>query len=52
VESKEGKKRMNIYTRVNQSAVFVWPALAFSIEGDFWIELAWLGLAIGLAYES
>jgi len=43
---------MNIYMRVNQSAVFVWPALAFSIEGDFWIELAWLGLAVGLSYVS
>jgi len=43
---------MEIYTRISQSAVFVWPALAFSIEGDFWIELAWLGLAVGLSYES
>ena len=28
--------------------VFVFPSLAFSIDNDFWIELAWLGLAIGV----
>ena len=39
---------MNVYTRLNSSVVFVLPTLAFSIEGDFWIELAWLGLAIGV----
>ena len=46
------EKRMEIYTRINVSAVFVWPALAFSIEDDFWIELAWLGFAVGLSYVS
>ena len=36
-----------IYTRLNTSTVFVWPSLAFSIDGEFWIEFAWLGFAIG-----
>ena len=39
---------MKIYTRLNSGVVFVFPALAFSIDGDFWIELAWLGFAIGV----
>jgi hypothetical protein len=39
---------MKIYTQLNSSVVFFFPTLAFSIEGKFWIELAWLGLAIGV----
>jgi len=39
---------MKVYTRFNNSVVFVLPTLAFSIEGEIWIELAWLGLAIGV----
>ena len=39
---------MKVYTRLNSGVVFVLPTLAFSIEGDFWIELAWLGLAVGI----
>lgn len=36
-----------IYTRFNHSTVFVWPSLAIGIANEFWIELAWLGLAVG-----
>jgi len=39
---------MKVYTRFNNGVVFVLPTLAFSIEGKFWIELAWLGLAVGV----
>jgi hypothetical protein len=39
---------MKIYIRLNSSVVFILPTLAFSIEGKFWIELAWLGIAIGV----
>lgn len=39
---------MKIYTRLNSSVVFVLPAIAFSIEGNFWLELAWLGFAVGV----
>lgn len=39
---------MKIYTRLNSSVVFVFPTLAFSIDAEFWVEIAWLGFAIGI----
>ena len=39
---------MSIYTRLSFSVVFLVPTIAISVEDDWWIEVAWLGAAIGL----
>lgn len=41
---------MKLYTRFNTGAVFVWPALCIGnrVGEPMWIELAWLGLAVGV----
>lgn len=42
------RRQMSIYTRLSFSVVFLVPTIAISVEDDWWIEVAWLGAAIGL----
>jgi len=37
-----------IYTRFSTDVVFLIPTIAVGIGDNFWIELGWLGVAIGL----
>ena len=37
-----------IYTRISYNVVFLIPTIAVSVVGDLWVEVAWLGFAIGL----
>lgn len=41
---------MSLYTRFSTGAVFIFPALCLGIpEGEpMWLELAWLGFAVGV----
>jgi hypothetical protein len=43
---------MRIYTRLNYITIFILPALAIGIGDEFWIEIAWLGFAIGITGAS
>lgn len=41
-----------IYTRLSMTTVFLWPTVAIGITGEFWVELAWLGFAVGYTSEA
>lgn len=37
-----------IYTRFSTDVVFLLPTIAIGIGDKLWVELGWLGVAIGL----
>jgi len=40
---------IGVYMRISRTTVFVFPALAMGIGPEWWIEIAWLGIAFGVA---